>query len=140
MESPIALMVMAATSFSAGPWPLCAPTTIGDLIQRDNAVLAAELFIKENWLDTARICPPEQRVKDETRAYEVTELCPYYEASESTAARVVSIDEWGWRVYFLKSRVATDGALLYRVVEVYAPRANDTPAKVCLRDLEDSSL
>lgn len=138
--SPVAA-VMVLASFSEGMFALCAPTPVNDVLKRENAIVAAEAFIRANRLDTTRTCPPDQQARDAARACEVTPICPYYEASESKAFRALSLDEWGWRVYFLKSSIgAVSDAQVFRVVDVYSAGSDGANAKVCLRDLEDSVL
>lgn len=138
--SPVAAAI-ALVSFSEGMFALCATTPIEDVLKRENAIVAAERFISANRLDTKRACPADQQARDAAREYEVTPICPYYEASDSKAFSTLSLDKLGWRVYFLKSSLGgTSDAKVFRVVDVYSAGPNDASAKVCLRDLEDSTL
>jgi hypothetical protein len=110
---------------------LCQKSAVSDVSTRDNAVQAAELFIRANKLNTDRRCPEKVRKQDALR--DLGALCPYYSASQAIASEVVSLEEFGWKVYF---PMLTPGYHNVRTVDVYpADPNNNRPARVCLRDV-----
>src|SRR6478672_7843565 len=112
-----AISILLAAAFAEGSmWPLCQPSTVSDVSIRANAIRAAEEFIKNNRLDTKRTCPRALKARDAQPSESIEEppLCQPYTASESKAYAIISIDEYGWRLYFRKI-----DSPYFRVVEVY---------------------
>src|SRR5688572_11251939 len=119
-----------ASSYSEGMFALCRHSAVSDVSRRDDAVRAAEQFIRANRLDTNRRCPAKVRKQDVLRDYA---LCPHYSASEAAAFEVVSLDEFGWQVYFRMLAPSYFGQL--RTLDVYPADPNtNRPSRVCLRD------
>jgi hypothetical protein len=133
--------IMLAAVFAEGSiWPLCQPSTVSNVQVRENAIRAAEDFVKNNKLDTRRPCPKALRVRDaqpSEYSQEELPLCQPYTASESKAYAMVSLDEYGWQMYFRKR----NDPRYFRLVEVH-PKGGPqglTENQVCLSDRESGS-
>ena len=120
-----------SSMYSEGMFALCRQSAVSDVSTRDGAVRAAEQFIRANKLDTDRRCPAKVRKQDALRDYA---LCPHYSASEATASEVVSLDEFGWQVYFRMLAPSYFGRV--RTLDVYPADPNtNRPSRVCLKDI-----
>ena len=137
--APITI-VLSAVFTEGSIWPLCQPSTVANVLVRENAIRAAEDFVKNNKLDTRRTCPKAKRMQDaqpSEYSQEDIPLCQPYTASESKAYAMVSIDEYGWQLFFRKR----DDPRYFRIVEVH-PKGGPqglVEEQVCLSDRETSS-
>jgi hypothetical protein len=123
--------VGCSSIYSEGMFALCRQSAVSDVSTRDHAVRAAEQFIRANKLDTDRRCPAKVRKHDLRRD---SALCPHYSASQAAAFEVVSLDEFGWKVYFRMLVPSQRGEL--RTLDVYPADPNtNRPSRVCLRDV-----
>jgi hypothetical protein len=135
---PIAILLTAFLADGA-LYPLCQPATVSDISIRNNAIRAAEQFVKNNKLDTKRTCPKALRARDAQRTMEDEEppLCQPYSASESKAYAIINMEEYGWLVFFRKRDVDPElGRPLSRRIDVLIPNQWNNSGRVCLYDLE----
>jgi hypothetical protein len=139
-RAPTSATLVAAVFVEGAPWPLCQPATVPDLTIRDNAIRAAEHFVKNNKLDTKRRCPKALKARDAQRTMEDEEppLCQPYSVSESKATAVTDMQEIGWFVFIRKLDPEAGAARpTFRKIDVYPPGAmGKSVGEVCLRDIE----
>jgi hypothetical protein len=106
-----------------------------DAESREDAVRAAEQFIRDGHYDTPRRCPEELARLDAQGLYDMQPHCQHYAAAEQHAFAVQETELF-WAVYFRKVPPTCHGKEeSFRVVQVFRS-AFSTGPRVVLKDIE----